>query len=182
MELRANEGQLGRACTASLVASCLLPHRSLSPSFTRAAAQGIRSLEPRHLEDSSREPSPGGWAASPGGAPRELGAGGGCPRAPAQLLRARAPVPLWGAAAGTHWPSTQQTWAGESSDQPQPGLRGQCSQNSFPLKGRGQARPSTPGRRPTALPSTPPEQLCQKDSQIWGWEQGHCSALDLFSH
>lgn len=43
---------------------------------------------------------------------------------------------------------------------------GQCSQNSFPLKGRGQARPSTPGRQPTALPSTPPEQLCQKDSQI----------------
>ena len=63
-----------------------------------------------------------------------------------------------------------------------PGPRGQFPQNSFPLRGWEQAGPSMLGRWPTALPSIALEQLCQKDSQIWGCDRGHCSALDLFSH
>lgn len=155
--------------------ACPLPSQGLQP---RGSGLSCPNAWWTHLENPVQEAGPLAQEGRPGS--RE--SGGGCLRAPAQLLCARAPVPLWGVAAGTHRPLTQQTRAGESRDQPWPGLRGQCSQNSFPLRGRAQAGPSTLGRRPAALPSTPPEQLCQKDSQIWGWEQGHCSALDLFSH
>lgn len=157
--------------------ACPLPSQGLQP---RGLGLSCPNAWWTHLENPVQEARP----PAPEGRPGSRESGGGCPRAPAQLLCARAPVLLWGggSSAGTHQPLTQQTRAGESRDQPRPGLSGQCSQNSFPLRGRAQAGPSTPGRRPAALPSTPPEQLCQKDSQIWGLEQGHCSALDLFSH
>ena len=108
-------------------------------------------------DQASRAPMPGGliWRTQsrrPGRQPRRGAQGAGSRGEDVRGPRHSScvPEPLYcsgGAAAGTHRPLTQQTRAGESRDQPRPGLSGQCSQNSFPLRGRAQAGPSTPGRQ-----------------------------------
>lgn len=178
MELRANEGQLGRAQRQAFVASC--------PPYTGACPLPSQGLQPR--DQVSRAPTPRGLIqraqsrrlGQPRRGTQELGVGEDV-RGPRHSSCVPAPRAALG---GGSWHPLALDTAnlGWRKQRPAPAWpEGAVFPEQLPTS-KGRLGPA-PSGRPTALPSTPPEQLCQKTPPDLGMgARAPSSALDLFSH
>lgn len=124
--------------------ACPLPSQGLQP---RGSGLSCPNAWWTHLENPVQEAGPPAQEGRPGS--RE--SGGGCPRAPAQLLCARAPVLLWGGG----------SWHPPALDTADPGWRKQRSapawperavfSEQLPTKGAGAGRAQHPGEAARSL-------------------------------